>query len=165
MSKWINWGDFWHGNRQLLLQPVRRTLFFMLAIRGISSDCFLQFQCPCWLHLLLHPLWLTLSVSHSVSGLFRLLIRFGVSILIPDSSLTREHWAFGSIPFTLTAKPVMLVVPRSLAGCGVQSPKLVRRELRSKSWLSKGCLTVMGPTGELYLGLLQPIYTQYLNPL
>ena len=75
---------------------------------------------------------------YSVSGL---LVCFGVSVLIPDSSLTREHWAFGSIPFSLKARPVMLMVTRSLAGCSFQSPTLVRRDFRSKSWLSKGCLT------------------------
>ena len=45
------------------------------------------------------------------------------------------------MPVNLKARPVMLVVTSSLAGCGVQSPKLVRRELRSKNWLSKGSLT------------------------
>ena len=96
-----------------------------------------QFQCPAGCTSC-YPLWLTLSVYHSVSGP---LVCFGVSVLIPDSSLTRDHWAFGSITFSLKARPVMQVATRSLAGCSFQSPKLVRRDFRSKSWLSKGCLT------------------------
>lgn len=61
MSKCVNWGGLWHGNRQPLQCPVRRILFFVLAVRGISSDCCLSIPVP----LLAAPL-VTLFDSHSV---------------------------------------------------------------------------------------------------